>query len=170
MPVPPYTPQTKGELLEVHASLFLGAPDSFFKLPNVLPEEQQTLESTVAELHRGVDHVFRKDRHAQVRAKLHDLVEHEDNGVRIPDRAVMEHFVLPNSDFVVKGRMEYRMGAATEGTYGYEPLEAIHDHTSFPEYTELYFTNYGAVVFLGEKDEVIAVLNHRTLLDIVEAA
>lgn len=71
--------------------------------------------------------------------------------------------------FVVKGRMEYRMGAATEGTYGYEPLEAIHDHTSFPEYTELYFTNYGAVVFLGEKDEVIAVLNHRTLLDIVEA-
>ena len=72
--------------------------------------------------------------------------------------------------FVVKGRMEYRMGAATEGTYGYEPLEAIHDHTSFPEYTELYFTNYGAVVFLGEKDEVIAVLNHRMLLDIVEAA
>lgn len=76
----------------------------------------------------------------------------------------------PGEYFVVKGKMEYRMGTAVEGTYGYEPLEAIHDHTAFPEYTELYFTNYGAVAFLGENDEVIAILNHRSLLDIVEAA
>lgn len=75
MPLTPYTPQTKGELLEVHASLFLGAPNDFFKLPNISPEEQQTLESTVAELRRGVDHVFRKDRHEEVRAQLHQVID-----------------------------------------------------------------------------------------------
>ena len=30
--------------------------------------------------------------------------------------------------------------------------------------------NYGAVAFLEENDDVIAILNHRSLLDIVEAA
>lgn len=71
--------------------------------------------------------------------------------------------------YVVKGRMEYRMGAAETGTYGYEPLDVIHDHTSFPEYTELYFTNYGAVVFLGENDEILSVLDHKLLQDIADA-
>jgi hypothetical protein len=75
MSLPPYTPQTKGELLEVHASLFLGGPDSFFKLPNASPSEQQTLESTIAELHRGVDHVFRKERHEETRARLHEVID-----------------------------------------------------------------------------------------------
>lgn len=68
--------------------------------------------------------------------------------------------------FVVKGRMEYRMGEATEGTYGYEPLDAIHDHTHFPEYTELYFTNYGAVVFLDDEDNVTSILDHSILSEI----
>ncbi len=71
--------------------------------------------------------------------------------------------------FVVKGRMEYRMGVALTGTYGYEPLDSIHDHTSFPEYTELLFTNYGPVVFLGEQDEVTSVLDHQLLQDLAAA-
>lgn len=70
--------------------------------------------------------------------------------------------------YVVKGRMEYRMGSAVEGTYGYEPLDIIHDHTSFPEYTELYFTNYGAVAFLGENDQITSILDHKFLQDIVD--
>jgi anti-sigma factor ChrR (cupin superfamily) len=65
--------------------------------------------------------------------------------------------------FVVKGRMEYRMGTAEAGTYGYEPLGAIHDRTTFPEYTELLFTNFGPVVFLKEDDSVISILDSSLL-------
>ena len=70
--------------------------------------------------------------------------------------------------YVVEGKMEYRMGTALEGTYGYEPLDAIHDHTAFPEYTLLYFTNYGPVVFLDEEDNVTSILDHSYLTDIVD--
>jgi len=62
--------------------------------------------------------------------------------------------------FVVKGLMQYRMGRAPAGTYGYEPLGAIHDRTEFPEYTELFFTSYGPVVFLNEDDTVASILDH----------
>jgi hypothetical protein len=75
MSLPPYTPQTKGELLEVHAVLFLSAPDNFLQVPNALPEEYRTLESTIAELHRGVDHVYRKPRCAEARARLHEVID-----------------------------------------------------------------------------------------------
>jgi len=65
--------------------------------------------------------------------------------------------------FVVKGRMEYRMGTAPAGTYGYEPLGVTHDHTAFPEYTELLFTNFGPVAFLNEDDSVASMLDHALL-------
>lgn len=61
--------------------------------------------------------------------------------------------------FVVKGRMEYRMGVALEGTWGYEPLDTIHDRTSFPEYTELLFTNHGPVMFLDEAGNILSALD-----------
>ena len=61
--------------------------------------------------------------------------------------------------YVILGRMEYRMGAAPAGTYGYEPIGAIHDRTIFPEYTELLFTNHGPVVFLNEDDTVASILD-----------
>lgn len=65
--------------------------------------------------------------------------------------------------FVVTGRMEYRMGTAVAGTYGYEPLGSIHDSTLFPEYTELLFTNFGPVVFLNEDGSVVSILDHALL-------
>lgn len=65
--------------------------------------------------------------------------------------------------FVVKGRMEYRMGVADAGTYGYEPLGATHELTTFPEYTELLFTNFGPVVFLNEDESVISILDNSLL-------
>ncbi|MEP7245757.1 MAG: 2,4'-dihydroxyacetophenone dioxygenase family protein [Gammaproteobacteria bacterium] len=65
--------------------------------------------------------------------------------------------------FVVKGRMEYRMGVALEGTYGYEPLGVTHDLTTFPEYTELLFTNFGPVVYLNEDDSIASILDHSLL-------
>jgi anti-sigma factor ChrR (cupin superfamily) len=65
--------------------------------------------------------------------------------------------------FVIKGCMQYRMGTAREGDYGYEPIGVIHDMTSFPEYTELLFTNYGAVMFLNEDDSIRSVLDHELI-------
>ena len=72
--------------------------------------------------------------------------------------------------FVVKGRMEYRMGAAEEGTYGYEPLGIIHDYTLFPEYTELLFTNFGPVAFLNEDNSVASILDHALLEQLAAGA
>jgi anti-sigma factor ChrR (cupin superfamily) len=72
--------------------------------------------------------------------------------------------------FVVKGRMEYRMGAAPAGTYGYEPIGVTHDRTEFPEYTELLFTNFGPVLFLNDDDSVASILDHTALSRMAAAA
>ena len=72
--------------------------------------------------------------------------------------------------FVVKGRMEYRMGSAPEGTYGYEPLGVIHDHTSFPVYTELFFTNYGPVAFIDDSGQITSILDNALLEELTAAA
>ncbi|WP_417321054.1 2,4'-dihydroxyacetophenone dioxygenase family protein [Emcibacter sp.] len=69
---------------------------------------------------------------------------------------------------VIKGRMVYRAGEAVTGDYGYEPLDAIHELTSFPEYTELYFTNFGPVLFLDEEGEIVSVLDHQAVREIYE--
>jgi len=71
--------------------------------------------------------------------------------------------------YMVKGRMEYRAGAAVAGDYGYEPLDSVHEETNFPEYTELYFTNYGAVAFLDEDDNVTSILDHNVITDLAAA-
>ncbi len=71
--------------------------------------------------------------------------------------------------FVVKGRMEYRMGTAEEGSYGYEPIGAVHELTSFPVYTELFFTNHGAIAFLDDQGGIAMILDHATL-EALEAA
>lgn len=72
--------------------------------------------------------------------------------------------------FVVKGRMDYRMGTAVEGAYGYEPLDVIHDLTRFPVYTELYFTNYGPVAFLADDGSILSMLDHIKLAELSRTA
>ncbi|WP_395645383.1 hypothetical protein [Terricaulis sp.] len=73
--LPPYTPQTKKEILEVQASVFLFAPDSFSILPNLPANEQQSLESSFEWLRRGVDQVYRKPRHADALVRMHELLD-----------------------------------------------------------------------------------------------
>lgn len=68
--------------------------------------------------------------------------------------------------YVVKGRMEYRMGTATAGTWGYEPLDTVHDCTTFPEYTELLFTNHGPVMFIKEDGAILSALDAGLLKDL----
>jgi len=70
--------------------------------------------------------------------------------------------------FMIKGRMEYSAGSAVAGDYGYESLDSIHDETRFPEYTELLFTNHGAVVFLDENDEVTGIADHNLYSDLAQ--
>jgi hypothetical protein len=75
MMLPPYTPQTKKELLEVQASVFLFAPDAFSVLPNLPASEQQTLESSFDWLRRGIEHVYRKPRHAEALARMREVLD-----------------------------------------------------------------------------------------------
>ncbi len=58
-----------------------------------------------------------------------------------------------------KGVMDYRMGTARAGDYGYEPLGVYHENTSFIEDTELFFTNYGPIAFLNEDKSVKFLLD-----------
>ena len=60
-------------------------------------------------------------------------------------------------------------GSAVAGDYGYEPLDAVHVETNFPEYSELYFTNHGPVVFLDEDDNVTSILDHSVLTQLAAA-
>ena len=71
--------------------------------------------------------------------------------------------------FMIKGRMEYRAGCAVAGDYGYEPLDAVHEETKFTEYSELYFTNHGPVVFLDDNDNVTSILDHSVITQLAAA-
>ena len=77
---------------------------------------------------------------------------------------------------VLKGTMELRGGkaqggtTATAGDYGYEPNGVLHDSTYFPEETELYFTNYGAIQFLTPELKPDFVLDYAKLREFEQAA
>lgn len=78
--------------------------------------------------------------------------------------------------FMLKGKMEVRGGAekggitANAGDYGYEPNGVLHDETFFPEETELYFTNYGAIQFLTPELEPDFVLDFAMLEQLAQSA
>lgn len=46
---------------------------------------------------------------------------------------------------------------------GYEPLGVVHDVATFPEYTELLFTNYRPTAFPNKVDSVAAIFDHAEL-------
>lgn len=67
--------------------------------------------------------------------------------------------------FVITGRMDYRMGIAQTGDYGYEPLGAYHEETRFLEDTELLFTNHGPVAFIDENRAPVLILDWKFFAD-----
>lgn len=73
---------------------------------------------------------------------------------------------------MLKGKMEVRGGVAkggitaSAGDYGYEPNGVLHDETYFPEDTELYFTNNGAIQFLTDDLKPDFVLDYAMLEDL----
>lgn len=66
---------------------------------------------------------------------------------------------------MLKGRMAYRMGCAEAGDYGYEPLGAFHELTTFVEDSELLFTNHGPVVFVDADGGTKMILDHQFFAD-----
>lgn len=77
---------------------------------------------------------------------------------------------------VLRGKMEVRGGkgqggvTATTGDYGYESNGALHKETDFPEETELYFTNHGAIQFLTDDLEPDFVLDFAMLEELRRTA
>ena len=91
--------------------------------------------------------------------------------------AIAPHRHLGGGEYyMIKGKMEVRGGAenggitATAGDYGYEPNGVLHDSTCFPEDSELYFTNNGAIQFLTEDHQPDFVLDFEKLEQISAAA
>jgi len=66
---------------------------------------------------------------------------------------------------MLKGVMDYRMGVARAGDYGYEPLGVYHEHTNFLEDSELWFTNHGPVAFVDEQMNVTTILDWKFFAD-----
>jgi hypothetical protein len=78
--------------------------------------------------------------------------------------------------YMVSGRMEIRGGVerggvtARGGDYGYEANGTFHDETNFPEESVLYFTNFGPIRFVDDKDQTVFVLDYKALRECEAAA
>lgn len=70
-----YVPETKREVLEIHAAIILGAPDDFYNDVRCLPEMKLDLDRAFIQLRNGVEHVFSKPRHAELQPKLLELAD-----------------------------------------------------------------------------------------------
>jgi anti-sigma factor ChrR (cupin superfamily) len=66
---------------------------------------------------------------------------------------------------MLSGVMDYRMGVAHAGDYGYEPLGVYHDRTNFLEDTDIWFTNHGPIAFVDEEGAVISILDWKFFAD-----
>jgi anti-sigma factor ChrR (cupin superfamily) len=72
--------------------------------------------------------------------------------------------------FLLKGVMDYRMGIARAGDYGYEPLGVFHERTQFLEDSELIFTNHGPVIFVDDKGDPLMIIDWKYFADQLEPA
>lgn len=66
---------------------------------------------------------------------------------------------------MISGAISYRMDTALAGDYGYEPLGAYHELTTFDEDSELLFTNHGPVAFVGEDNQITMLLDWKYFAD-----
>ena len=70
----------------------------------------------------------------------------------------------PGEYFLTKGKMEVRGGSGEGGStaiapgYGYEPCNARHDKTYFPEDSEFYMTFLGPLNFIDEAGNTIGLV------------
>jgi anti-sigma factor ChrR (cupin superfamily) len=79
------------------------------------------------------------------------------------------HKHLAAADFyVLEGRIEYRGGVATAGHFAREPLNAVHEKTTFPEETIYLFTSYGPMAMYGPDGNIESVLDAELLQRLIE--
>ena len=70
----------------------------------------------------------------------------------------------PGEYYMTRGRMEVRGGHDQGGAtavapgYGYEPCQARHEKTYFPEDSEFYMTFLGPLNFIGPGGETVALV------------
>jgi hypothetical protein len=69
-----------------------------------------------------------------------------------------EYYMI-SGKMLVRGGKEHGGITAVAGDWGYEPLGILHDSTEFPEVSLLLFTNHGAIQFLDDKDNTLAILD-----------
>ena len=65
--------------------------------------------------------------------------------------------------FVTKGKLIYDAGTAGPGTYGFEPVFAVHVDAHCEEETEMLFLGQGAVTYLDAHGNVDYVFNVKML-------
>lgn len=65
--------------------------------------------------------------------------------------------------FITKGELIYDAGKATPGTYGFEPIFAVHVDAHCEVETEMLFLGQGAVTYLDEAGNVDYVFNVQLL-------
>lgn len=80
-----------------------------------------------------------------------------------------EYLMLKGTMFVRGGKDKGGV-TATAGDFGYEPNGVLHDDTFFPEDSELYFTNHGALQFLTPDLKPDFVLDYAKLEELAAAA
>lgn len=67
--------------------------------------------------------------------------------------------------FVTKGELIYDAGSAKSGTYGFEPVFAVHVNAHCLVETEMLFLGEGAVTYFDEAGNVDYVFNAQSLQD-----
>lgn len=65
--------------------------------------------------------------------------------------------------FIMKGELIYDVGSAPAGTYGFEPIFAVHNDAKCEVETEMLFMGEGAVTYFTPEGEIDFVLNVQTL-------
>lgn len=76
--------------------------------------------------------------------------------------------LAPADFYVLQGRIEYRGGVATTGHFAREPLNAVHEKTTFPEETLYLFTSYGPLAMYGPDGQIAGVLDAEALEALIE--
>jgi anti-sigma factor ChrR (cupin superfamily) len=79
------------------------------------------------------------------------------------------HKHLAAADFyVLKGRIEYRGGVASAGYFAREPLNAVHEKTTFPEEAIYLFTSSGPLAMYGPDGNIASILDAESLQALIE--
>ncbi len=70
--------------------------------------------------------------------------------------------------FITKGELIYDVGYAQTGTYGFEPIFAVHHEAGCEVETEMLFMGEGAVTYFTPDGDIDYVMNVQTLKSVAE--